>query len=135
MPRTSGPSTGPRAAKASCQAARSVRGGRGGFGADRLGGVVVAGQLAPGADGAGPALPVQPVQRVPGDRAEGGDGPGRGVLGGVLADPVLAGVHQRGDLRGVGAAFGVGDGGELRGPRAGRERDQGAERGGGGGRR
>ena len=64
---------------------------------------------------------------MPGDRAEGGDGPGQGVLGGVLADPVLARVHQRGDLRGVGAAFGVGDGGELRGPRAGRERDQGAE--------
>ena len=104
-----------------------VRGGRGGFGSDRLGGVVIAGQLAPGADGAGPALPVQPVQRVPGDRAEGGDGPGQGVLGGVLADPVLARVHQRGDLGGVGAAFGVGDGGELRGPRAGRERDQGAE--------
>ena len=62
-----------------------------------------------------------------GDRAEGGDGPGRGVLGGVLADPVLAGVHHRGDLRGVGAASGVGDAGELRGPRAGRERDQGAE--------
>ena len=104
-----------------------VGGGRGGFGSDRLGGVVVAGQLAPGADGAGPALPVQPVQRVAGDRAEGGDGPGRGVLGGVLADPVLAGVHQRGDLRGVRAAFGVGDGRELPGPRAGRERDQGAE--------
>ena len=62
-----------------------------------------------------------------GDRAEGSDGPGRGVLGGVLADPVLARVHQRGDLGGVGAALGVGDGGELRGPRAGRERDQGAE--------
>ena len=62
-----------------------------------------------------------------GDRAEGGDRPGQGVLGGVLADPVLAGVHQRGDLGDVGAAFGVGDGGDLRGPRAGRERDRGAE--------
>ena len=49
------------------------------------------------------------------------------MLGGVLADPLLAGVHQRGDLRGVGAAFGVGDGGDLRGPRAGRERDEGAD--------
>ena len=62
-----------------------------------------------------------------GDRAEGVDGPGRGVLGGVLADPVLAGVHQSGDLGGVGAASGVGDRGQLRGPRAGRERDQGAD--------
>ena len=35
------------------------------------------------------------------------------MLGGVLADPVLAGVHQRGDLGQVGAAFGVGDGGNL----------------------
>ena len=104
-----------------------VRGGRGGFGADRVGGVVVAGQFPPGADGGGSFLPVQPVQRVLGDRAEGVDGPGRGVVGGVLADAVLAGVHQRGDLGDVGAAFGVGDGGDLRGPRAGRQRDQGAE--------
>ena len=50
---------------------------------------------------------------------------GRALLGGVLADPVLARVHQRGDLGGVGAAFGVGDGGDLRGPRARGERDQG----------
>ena len=41
----------------------------------------------------------------------------------MLADPVLAGVHQRGDLGHVGAAVGVGDGGDLRGPRARRERD------------
>jgi hypothetical protein len=51
------------------------------------------------------------------------------VFGGVLADPVLAGVHQRGDLGEVGAAFGVRDGGDLRGPRPGRERDRGAEPG------
>jgi hypothetical protein len=44
------------------------------------------------------------------------------VGGGVLADPVLARVHQGGDLRGVGAAFRVGDAGNLRGPRADRER-------------
>jgi len=107
-----------------------VRGGGDGFRAHRLGRVAVAGQLAPGADGAGPALPVEPVQRVGGDRAEGVDGPGRGVFGGVLADPVLAGVHQRGDLRGVRPTAGVDDaGGELRGPRAGRERDQGADPG------
>jgi hypothetical protein len=45
----------------------------------------------------------------------------------VLADPVLAHVHQRGDLRQVGAAFGVGEGGDLGGPRAYRERDGRAE--------
>ena len=48
-----------------------VRGGRDGFGADRVGGVAVAGQFPVGADGGGPLLPVQPVQRVIGDRAEG----------------------------------------------------------------
>ena len=104
-----------------------VRGGRDGFGADRVGGMVVAGEFPPGADGGGAALPVQPVQRVAGDRAQGADRPGQGVVGGVLADPVLAGVHQRGDLGHVGAASGVGDGGDLRGPRARRERDGRAE--------
>ncbi len=51
------------------------------------------------------------------------------MLGGVLAEPVLAGVHQGGELGDVRAAFGVGDGGDLRGPRPGRERDRGAEPG------
>ena len=49
-----------------------------------------------------------------------------GWLGGVLADAVLAGVHQRGDLGDVGAAFGVGEGGDLLRPGPGRERDRGA---------
>ena len=62
-----------------------------------------------------------------GDRAEGGDRPGELMLGGVLAYPVLAGVHQRGDLGDVGAAVGVGDAGDLRGPRDRRERDRAAE--------
>ena len=106
-----------------------VGGGRGGFGADGFGGVVVAGQFPPGADGGGPLLPVQPAQRLFGDRAEGGDCPRQGVLGGVLADAVLAGVHQGGDLGEVRVAFGVGDGGDLRGPRPGWERDRGAEPG------
>jgi hypothetical protein len=44
----------------------------------------------------------------------------------VLADAVLAGVHQRGNLGQVGAAFGVGDLGDLRGPGPGRAGDQGA---------
>ena len=60
------------------------------------------------------------------DRAEGADRPRESIVGGVLADAVLAGVHRRGDLGGVAAAFGVGDVGELRGPRPGRPRDEGA---------
>jgi hypothetical protein len=35
------------------------------------------------------------------------------VLGGVLADAVLARVHHRGDLGEVGSALGIGDGGDL----------------------
>jgi hypothetical protein len=49
------------------------------------------------------------------------------VAGSVLADPVRAGVHQRADLGDIGAAFGVGEGRDLRGPRPGRERDERAE--------
>ena len=41
----------------------------------------------------------------------------------MLADPVLARVPQRGDLRHGGAAFGVGEGGDVAEPRAYRERD------------
>ena len=103
-----------------------VRGGRDGLRPDRLGRVAVAGQFPPGADGGGPALPVQPVHRVRGDRTQGGGRPGELMLGGVLADPVLAGVHQRGDLGQVRAACGVGDGGDLGRPRARRGRDDGA---------
>jgi hypothetical protein len=53
---------------------------------------------------------------VLGDRAQRVDCPGQGVPGGVLADPVLARVHQGGDLGDVGVASGAGDGGHLRGP-------------------
>ena len=88
---------------------------------------MVAGQFPPGADGGGALLPVQPVQRILGHRAEGGDRPRQGMLGGVLADTVLAGVHQRGDLSEVGTVGGVGDLGDLRGPRAGPARDHEAE--------
>jgi hypothetical protein len=59
-----------------------------------------------------------------GDRAEGGGGPGQGVPGGVLADALFAGVHQCGDLAQPGVALGVGEGGDLRGPRGGRVRDE-----------
>jgi hypothetical protein len=44
----------------------------------------------------------------------------------VLTEAFGAGVHQRGDLGEVRVAFGIGDRGDARGPRAGRERDQGA---------
>ena len=57
-----------------------VRGGRDGLGSDRVGGVVVAGEFPPGAEGAGPPLPVQPVQRVIGDWAQGVDRPWQGLL-------------------------------------------------------
>ena len=105
----------------------NVRRGRGRFGPDRLGGVSVAGQFPPRADRRGPLLPVQPGWRMPGDRTKSGDRSGELMFGGVLADPVVAGVHQRGDLGEVGAAVGVGDAGDLRGPRARRERDRAAE--------
>jgi len=45
----------------------------------------------------------------------------------VLADPLFARVHQRGDLPGVGASFGVGDAGGLRRPGGRRERDERAD--------
>jgi hypothetical protein len=48
-------------------------------------------------------------------------------VGDVLAEAFLAGVHQLGDLGDVGAAFGVGDGGDLLGPQPGRERDEKAD--------
>jgi hypothetical protein len=102
-------------------------GGGGGFGSDRVGGMVVAGQFPVRADRAGPLLPVPPVRRVRGHRSEGSHGPGQGMVGDVFADAVFAGVHQRGDLGEVRAAFGVGDGRNLAGPRAGRERDEGSE--------
>ena len=44
----------------------------------------------------------------------------------MYAEAFLAGVHQFGDPGDVGAAFGVGDGGDLRGPLPGRERGEGA---------
>ena len=46
----------------------------------------------------GAGLPVEPVQRVIGNRSEGCDSPGGGVLGSELADPGLPVVHRVGDL-------------------------------------
>ena len=49
-----------------------------------------------------------PGDRLAGDRAEGGDGPGWRVLGGELAEALLAVVHHCRDLGEVRLAFGVG---------------------------
>ena len=49
------------------------------------------------------------------------------MAGGVLADPVRAGVHQRGDLGDVGGRSGSARAGTCCRPGPGRERDQGAE--------
>ena len=48
------------------------------------------------------------------------------MFGGVLADPLLAGVHHRGELGGEPLAFRVGEDRDLLGPWPGRERDEGA---------
>ena len=104
-----------------------VRGGCGGLGTDRVGRIVVTGQFPVRPDRGRAPLPLQPVHRMPGHRPERAGGPGQGVLGGVLADPVLAGVHQRRDLGDISAAFGVGDSRDLGGPRPGWQRDEGAE--------
>jgi hypothetical protein len=58
-----------------------VWGGRHVLGADRVGGITMPGQFRPGADGGGPFLPVQPVQRILGYRAQRRDrGSERSVL-------------------------------------------------------
>jgi hypothetical protein len=61
-----------------------------------------------------------------GDEAEGADRPRERAVGGVFTDAVFAGVHRCGDLGGVGEALGVGDVGDLRGPRSCRPREEGA---------
>ena len=120
MPRTSGPSAGPRAARAWCQAARAS-----GAAATGSGPIGSAGSSWPDSSRQAPMAAARFCQS---SRSSGwaGTGPSAAVaqaggwLGGVLADPVLAGVHQRGDLGDVGAAFGVGEGGDLLRPRPGR---------------
>ena len=79
-----------------------------GFGADRVAGMVVSVHLAVRRDGGGLASPVLAGGRVGGYLAECGDGPGGGGLGGVLAEPPGAVVHQGGDTGEVGMPGGVG---------------------------
>jgi len=62
---------------------------------DRLGGAVTAAKLALSADGAGPLLPAQSAEWVIGHQAKRVYRPREGVLGGVLAGPLLALVHHR----------------------------------------
>ena len=96
----------------------------GGLGADGLAGVVVAVQLAVGADVGGAVLPVQAGQGVVGERVRARAGSRLGVLGEVLADAVLSGVHRGGELGEEPVQLRVRCGGYLLGPGAGRERHQ-----------
>jgi len=63
--------------------------------------LIAAGKAREGVAAARQALAANPENKEYGEllgralEAEGGDSPGQPVLGGVLADPVLAGVHQR----------------------------------------
>jgi hypothetical protein len=103
-----------------------MRGGRGGFGAYQVAGMVLAEEFPPGRSSRHAAA-VQPVRWMGGHRSEGPGGPGGGVFGGVLADPGFADVHQRGGLRDIRTTLGISDLGDLRGPRVSRKRDDGAK--------
>ena len=72
--------------------------GLGGFRADGVVGVGVAVALPVGGYQAGSLFPVQPGDRVVGDRAEGLMGPGRLGRGGVFAEPAGAVVHGIGEF-------------------------------------
>ena len=63
-------------------------------------------------------LPLTAADRVGGHRAEGGDRPRGGGLGGVLTEALGAVVHHRGDLGQVGPPVGVGQFGYPFGPGA-----------------
>ena len=96
-----------------------------GFGADRVAGMVVSVHLAVGRDGGGLVDPVGAGGWVGGDRAERGDGPGGRGLGGVLAEPAGAVVHQGRDADQVSLPGGVGQAGNAAGPGALRLGEQG----------
>src|SRR5262249_55005358 len=80
----------------------------GGFGADRVGGVVVTVDFPAGADRGGLGLPLVPRGGVVGDGPEGLECPDGGVLGGVLAEALFAVVHHLGNLGQVGLPVWVG---------------------------
>ena len=127
MPRTSGPSAGPRAAKASCQAAR-----RSGAAATGSGPIGSAGCWWPDSSR---QAPMEAARRCQSSRSSGcaGTGPRAVTAQGRACSAACSPMRSlRASISAaisveVGAAFGVGDLGDLRGPRAGRERDQGAE--------
>ena len=88
----------------------------GGFGSDRVVGMVVAVGLAVGGDRGGLGFPVAAGGRVGGNRPERGDRPGGTGLGGVLAEAPFAVVHHGGDLGQVGLAVWIGQVGDAAGP-------------------
>src|SRR6185437_3719389 len=89
----------------------------GGFGADRVVGVVMAVYLPVGRDRRSLALPFLPGGRIVRYRTERSDGPGGRGLGGVLAEPLFAVVHHGGDLGQIRLALGVRYLGNALGPR------------------
>src|SRR5262249_14554690 len=104
-----------------------VRGLVAGFGADRVGGMVVAVHLAVGRDGGGFSFPVAAGGWVGGGRAECGDDPAGWGLGGVLAESTGAVVHQGCDFGEVGVTGGVGQVRDVAGPEAVRLGEQGID--------
>ena len=94
------------------------------LGADRVGLVPGAVQLAVGADRAGPLLPVQPLPRILRHGPKGTQRPVGLGLHGVLADPFGPLVHRLGEPPDVLLPLGVGDLGHPLAPWAQRQRDQ-----------
>lgn len=98
-----------------------------GFGANRVGGMVVTVHLAIRRDGGSLACPALAGSWVGGHRAERRDGPGRPRLGGVLAEAPGAVVHQGRDFGQVGLPGGGGQLGDAAGPGALRLGEQGID--------
>ena len=97
----------------------------GGFGADRVGGMVVAVGFPVGADRGCLVLPFLPGGRILGYGAESSNCPRERVVGGELADPPLAVVHHGRDFDQVLVALRVGQVRHAIGPgalRAGEQR-------------
>ena len=118
QPRRSMPSTRPSATRAACQAARAFGVGLGGFQADWVLRVGVAVALAVSRYQAGPLFPVQPGDRVAGDRAERLVGPGRLGRGSMFAEPAGAVVHGFGEFTQVAVHIGGSSTGDAVSPGA-----------------
>jgi hypothetical protein len=94
------------------------------LGAERVGLVLDAVQLAVGADRAGSLLPVQPFPRILRNRAEGAERPFVLNLRGVLADAFLPLVHRLSETPHVLLPLRIGDLGYPLAPRAQWQRDK-----------